>query len=79
MKHPSPTAMKIIQKYVEVHYFPVGEDGLDWHVSIGDDHGISESFPDEERANKAALHVIYPIAHAIDALIAKVKESKSNE
>lgn len=78
MKHPSPTAMKIVQKYVDVREVNIEQgDGKSWGVFIGDDSGVCEFFFDEHQANKAALHVIYPIAHAIDALIAKVKEDKS--
>lgn len=77
MKHPSSTAMKIVQRYVLVHEVNAPEDGKPWGVFVGDDSGVCEFFHDEHQANKAALHVIYPIAHAIDALIAKVKEDKS--
>ena len=69
--------MKIVQRYVLVHEVLTAEDGKSWGVFVGDDSGVCEFFFDEHQANKAALHVIYPLAHAIDTLISKVKENQN--
>ena len=77
MKHPSETALKIVRKYVLVHEINAPEDGKSWAVFVGNDKGVCEFFHDEHQANKAALHVIYPLAHAIDTLISKVMENQN--